>query len=167
MTDPLHWLTRPAAVPDADGAARATARQAQLTKPPGSLGALETLAIRLAALQARERPQIDTVQITLFAADHGIADEGVSAFPQAVTAQMIDNFAAGGAAISVLARTLGARLEVVDLGTVAASAAARNVRRERIAASTARWPPLDVPMAPIHSGLEWNSAALAFSQRMP
>lgn len=139
MTDSLHWLTRPAAVPDADWAARATARQTQLTKPPGSLGALETLAIRLAALQARERPQIDTVQITLFAADHGIADEGVSAFPQAVTAQMIDNFAAGGAAISVLARTLGAHLEVVDLGTVAASAAAGNVRRERIAASTANF----------------------------
>lgn len=127
---------RPIAAPDAACAAAARARQAQLTKPPGSLGALEALAVRLAALQRRERPQLDTVWISVFAADHGVAAEGVSAFPQAVTAQMIDNFAAGGAAISVLAAQLGATLEVIDLGTVAASRAA-GVRRARIAPSTA------------------------------
>jgi nicotinate-nucleotide--dimethylbenzimidazole phosphoribosyltransferase len=91
-------------------------RQAQLTKPPGALGELEAIAIRLAGLQGRERPAVDKVHISVFAADHGVADEGVSAFPQAVTAQMVGNFLNGGAAISVLANTLGATLEVVDVG---------------------------------------------------
>ncbi|MCC2656460.1 MAG: cobT [Panacagrimonas sp.] len=112
-------------VPDARAADAARSRQRRLTKPAGSLGALEGLAVRIAALQARERPSAQRVHVTVFAADHGVAVEGVSAFPQSVTAQMIDNFAAGGAAIAVLARELGARLEVVDLGTVSP-----RVRRE-------------------------------------
>lgn len=114
----LAWFRAPAAVPDAACEAAARARQNQLTKPPGALGQLETAAIRLAALQGRARPAVDRVQIAIFAADHGVAVEGVSAFPQAVTAEMIRNFARGGAAICVLARALDARLEVVNLGTV-------------------------------------------------
>jgi len=106
-------------MPDPAAETAARLRQETLTKPPGSLGQLEALATRLAALQGRERPGVDQVQIVVFAADHGVAAEGVSAFPQAVTAEMVKNFARGGAAISVLARTLGARLEVVNLGTVA------------------------------------------------
>lgn len=113
------WWELPARAIDADCMAAAEARQAQLTKPPGALGRLEALAVRLAGLQGRERPAIDAVAITVFAADHGIVAEGVSAFPQSVTAAMIANFCTGGAAISVAARQLGARLEVVDLGTVA------------------------------------------------
>ncbi|MGB1765604.1 nicotinate-nucleotide--dimethylbenzimidazole phosphoribosyltransferase [Alloalcanivorax xenomutans] len=92
-------------------------RQASLTKPAGSLGRLEQLAITLSAQQQRPRPAVDRVRIVVFAADHGVCAEGVSAFPQEVTGQMIANFVNGGAAISVLARHLGAELEVVNLGT--------------------------------------------------
>ena len=75
-------------------------------------------AVELAGLQGRTCPELDRVQIVVFAADHGVAEEGVSAFPQAVTVEMIRNFARGGAAISVAARRLGADLEVVDVGAV-------------------------------------------------
>lgn len=92
-------------------------RQKVLTKPRGSLGALERLAIQLAALQESERPRADAVRIILFAGDHGVTAQGVSAYPSTVTVQMLHNFAQGGAAISVLARELGAPLEVVDAGT--------------------------------------------------
>lgn len=112
------WLDSPAAPVDEAAAAAAAARQAQLTKPPGALGRLEELAVLLAGLQGRERPAVERVRIVVFAADHGVAAEGVSAFPQAVTVEMVKNFARGGAAISVLARALGAELEVVDAGTL-------------------------------------------------
>lgn len=98
---------------------KARAWQNQLTKPAGSLGRLETLAIELAALQHNLHPSATNVAIAVFAADQGVCAESVSAFPQAVTAQMIANFAGGGAAISVLAKSLGAQLEVINLGTVA------------------------------------------------
>jgi nicotinate-nucleotide--dimethylbenzimidazole phosphoribosyltransferase len=94
-------------------------RQDQLTKPTGALGQLEGLAIELAALQHTDRPRADCVPIIVFAGDHGIAAQGVSAYPQEVTIAMMANFAAGGAAISVLARELGSALEVVDAGTLA------------------------------------------------
>src|SRR5215467_10096564 len=100
----------------------ALARQAQLTKPAGALGRLEALAVELAGLQHNERPSAARVPIVIFAGDHGIAAQGVSAYPQAVTIAMMANFAAGGAAISVLARELGSSLEVVDAGTLAESA---------------------------------------------
>ena len=118
MTGSSDWFRKPAARPDAAARAAAAARQAQLTKPPGALGRLEDVALRLAALQGRERPALGRVHICVFAADHGVAAEGVSAFPQQVTAQMIANMAAGGAAIGVLARQSDAELELVDLGTV-------------------------------------------------
>jgi nicotinate-nucleotide--dimethylbenzimidazole phosphoribosyltransferase len=123
VNEPRHaitaseWLAIPAALPDAGAQRAAAARQAQLTKPPGALGRLEELAVRLAALQGTPRPSVERVHITVFAADHGVAAEGVSAFPQAVTAEMVKNFARGGAAISVAARALGAPLEVINLGT--------------------------------------------------
>jgi nicotinate-nucleotide--dimethylbenzimidazole phosphoribosyltransferase len=97
----------------------ARARQDQLTKPAGALGRLETLAIDLAGLQHTDRPRAGHVPIVIFAGDHGIAAQGVSAYPQEVTIAMMANFAAGGAAISVLARELGSTLEVVDAGTLA------------------------------------------------
>ncbi len=112
------WLTLPIAPLDEAAARRAHAHQQQLTKPPGSLGQLETLAEWLATRQGTDRPTADNIAITLFAADHGLASEGTSAFPQAVTGEMVKNFAHGGAAISVLARALDAQLEVVNLGTV-------------------------------------------------
>ncbi|MCH8544917.1 MAG: nicotinate-nucleotide--dimethylbenzimidazole phosphoribosyltransferase [Alcanivorax sp.] len=113
----------------------AAARQATLTKPAGSLGRLEQLAITLAAQQGRDKPAVDRVHIALFAGDHGVCEEGISAFPQTVTGQMIANFAAGGAAISVLARQLDATLEIIDTGTV--SARHPQAIDARIAAGTA------------------------------
>jgi len=118
MTTGIRWLQDDLRPIDARAAEAARARQDTLTKPPGSLGDLETLAIRLAGWQRRECPGIERVHITVFAGDHGVTAEGVSAFPQAVTAEMLRNFAHGGAAISVLARSLGACFEVVNLGTV-------------------------------------------------
>jgi len=106
------------AQPDAAFLQRALERQTQLTKPPGSLGQLEQWATRLAALQASDSPHIDTLQVSIFAADHGIAVEGVSAFPQVVTQEMVKNFVAGGAAVNVLARQLHATFEVVDVGLI-------------------------------------------------
>jgi nicotinate-nucleotide--dimethylbenzimidazole phosphoribosyltransferase len=99
--------------------AAAQARQNVLTKPPGSLGAIEALAIKLAGLQATATPRADHVPIILFAGDHGITAQGVSAYPSAVTVQMLRNFAGGGAAIAVLARELGVPLHVIDAGTLA------------------------------------------------
>ncbi|QVM92680.1 nicotinate-nucleotide--dimethylbenzimidazole phosphoribosyltransferase [Pseudomonas entomophila] len=115
---------------------QARARQQQLTKPTGSLGQLEGLAIRLAGLQGRERPTLEQVAITIFAGDHGVVEEGISAYPQAVTGQMLRNFVSGGAAISVLARQLEASLEVVDLGTVDPSLDLPGVRHLRLGAGT-------------------------------
>ena len=117
MSTNLDWLQHPAKNMDETARAAAQTRQQQLTKPPGALGQLESLAIQLAAMQGREKPQIDKVYISVFAGDHGIAEENVSAFPQLVTAEMVKNFARGGAAICVLAKQLAARLEVVNLGT--------------------------------------------------
>jgi len=102
--------------PDAAFHQRALERQSQLTKPPGSLGMLEGFAIRLAAMQGRDNPSLENIHVSIFAADHGIAEEGVSAFPQAVTAEMVKNFASGGAAVNVLARHANAHFEVIDVG---------------------------------------------------
>jgi len=137
MNEFVRWWTLPVRMPDAQMRAEALARQQLLTKPPGALGVLEDLVVQLAALQQCARPMVEDVHIAVFVADHGVAAENVSAFPQAVTAQMIDNLAAGGAAISVAARALGATLEVIDLGTVGHSRARRGVRREFIATSSA------------------------------
>jgi len=91
-------------------------RQLQLTKPPHSLGRLETIANRLAAIQQTVTPRIDGKRIYVVAADHGVTREGVSAYPREVTAQMVDNFLRGGAAINVLARNGGIDVKVVDAG---------------------------------------------------
>ncbi len=87
-----------------------------LTKPPGSLGALEDLAIQLSAITGELKPSMTPPAIIVFAADHGVAAEGVSAFPQEVTAQMVANLANGGAAINVFARQINALVEIVDVG---------------------------------------------------
>src|SRR6185437_467237 len=94
-------------------------REDQLTKPPGSLGRLEELAVHLAGITGQARPRFDHRVVIVLAGDHGVADAGVSAYPPAVTAQMVLNFLSGGAAINVLARQAGARVVVGDLGVAA------------------------------------------------
>lgn len=116
---PTCW-TQPLPPLDETARQQASERQMQLTKPPGSLGRLEQAAIQLSGQQGRANPIVKRVAISVFAADHGVCEEGISAFPQTVTAQMIENFAHGGAAISVMAKQLNAALEVINLGTVAA-----------------------------------------------
>lgn len=113
------WWREPAKLLDSPARDAAAARQGQLTKPPGSLGRLEEIAIHLAAMQGREKPVLARPWISVFAGDHGVVEEGVAAYPQTVTQQMLLNFIAGGAAVAVAARETGARLEVVDAGSLA------------------------------------------------
>jgi len=105
-------------IPPFDETAAEAARQRQnrLTKPTGALGRLESLSIQLAGITARPRPRFQNKAVILMAADHGVAGEGVSAYPPEVTAQMVLNFQRGGAAINVLARQAGAQVSVVDIG---------------------------------------------------
>ncbi len=112
------WWQQPIAELNRQTEQQALQRQGQLTKPPGSLGRMESLAVALAAMQGSTSPDIRVPWITIFAADHGIATLGVSAFPQAVTMEMVRNFSRGGAAITVLANLHSAKLEVVNVGTV-------------------------------------------------
>ncbi len=101
---------------DQEAMAAARARQDVLTKPRGSLGRLEDLSIQIAGITGNPRPHIRHKVITTMAGDHGVVAEGVSAFPQEVTPEMVYNFLRGGAAINVLSRHVGARVVVVDLG---------------------------------------------------
>lgn len=101
-----------------------------LTKPQGSLGRLEELAVQLAEITGENFPLVTPPGVIIFAADHGVVKEGVSAFPQEVTAQMVMNFVNGGAAINVFSRQIGAMLEVVDVGVAADVAAAGIVHRK-------------------------------------
>lgn len=114
----IDWLQQTISPPDRDYLQRAEQRQMQLTKPPGSLGRLESLAVRISGLQKSLMPDVSQTRIMIFAADHGIAHEGVSAFPQSVTAQMVRNFSVGGAAVSVLARQHNLPLQIVNLGLI-------------------------------------------------
>lgn len=104
---------------DAAAMAAARSRLDSLTKPPGSLGRLERLAVQIAGITANPRPRLAERVVVVMVADHGVVAEGVSAYPAAVTAQMVGNFARGGAAINVLARQVGARVVVVDVGVAA------------------------------------------------
>jgi nicotinate-nucleotide--dimethylbenzimidazole phosphoribosyltransferase len=132
------WWLAPAQAINIPVREEALARQQQLTKPTGSLGQLERVAVQLAGLQGRVKPKADALWIAIFAGDHGVVAEGVSAYPQEVTGQMLHNFVTGGAAISVLAQQLSAQLDVVDLGTVA-PLDLPGVRHLRIGAGTANF----------------------------
>ena len=114
LTDVRAMLTRLPA-PDQGAIAAATARNGQLTKPPGALGRLEDVAIWMAGWQGTDRPSAAKPQIAIFAGNHGVTARGVSAFPAEVTVQMVANFAHGGAAINQLAKAFGAKLDVLAL----------------------------------------------------
>lgn len=110
-------LARLTAAPAASNAATAQtkAREATLTKPPGALGRLEEISEWLAAWQDRAPPRIDKAAVVVFAGNHGVAARGVSAFPAEVTAQMVANFEAGGAAVNQLSRTAGADFKIIPI----------------------------------------------------
>src|SRR5690606_30855177 len=135
----MNWFEQGCREPDTGAEQAARQRQGQLTKPAGSLAALETLAIRLAGLQGRPLPSIDAIHIQLFAGDHGVVAEGVSAYPQAVTVEMLRNFVRGGAAISVLASLHDARLEVLDLGCATTHEQLPGVRELNLGPGTANF----------------------------
>lgn len=122
-------------------------RNAQLTKPAGSLGRLEDLAIWYASWRGTDRPRVEAPQIVVFAGNHGVVAQGVSAFPSEVTEQMVANFAAGGAAINQLARTFGARLDVhplsLDRPTADFTTAPAMSAAETLEALTAGWNAVD------------------------
>ncbi len=106
------------------------------TKPVGSLGRVEALAAQIARIQGTTAPRLDGCELTIFAADHGIAADGVSAYPQAVTRQMVENFLAGGAASTVFAATFGVPVRVVDAGVVGEALVAPGLVSRRIGAGT-------------------------------
>ncbi|WP_026369364.1 nicotinate-nucleotide--dimethylbenzimidazole phosphoribosyltransferase [Kallotenue papyrolyticum] len=114
----------------------AAQRQTRLTKPLGALGRLEALSVQLAGIMATPRPRLRQPTLVVAAASHGVAAEGVSAYPATVTAQMVANFLTGGAAINVLADLVGARLVVVDAGVDPAPPEHPRLRRLRIANGT-------------------------------
>ena len=117
--------------------AAAKARQDMLTKPAGSLGRLEELSIQLAGISGQEIPVIKDKVIITMAGDHGVVEEGVSAFPQEVTPQMVFNFLYGGAAINVLAKHVGARITIVDMGVAAEMEAHPLLVDKKVARGTA------------------------------
>lgn len=130
------WWQHPTTPLHQDAQAEALARQQTLTKPAGALGLLETVAVCLAGMQGQVCPQLHTPFIAIFAADHGIAHAGVSAFPPEVTLQMVANFAQGGAAICVLSRQIGATFEVVDVGVAGDTSAFVGVVQDKTAHGT-------------------------------
>ncbi len=109
------------------------------TKPRGSLGRLEDLACQLASVQRTATPSVSSKAVVVMGADHGVAEEGVSAYPQEVTAQMLLNFARGGAGINVLARHSGARVVVVDIGVAHPLPAMPEIFSQRVRAGTANF----------------------------
>jgi len=125
-------------------------RQAELTKPHGSLGGLEDLSAQLAGMTGQARPKVDRKSVIVMAADHGVTLEGVSAYPAEVTRQMVLNFLHGGAAINVLARQAGARVVVVDIGVVSEFKEMQGLVRRKTAAGTrnfATGPAMTLPQA--------------------
>ena len=130
------WFLEPTKPISRDYEEKARAYQLTLTKPPGSLGELENIAVRFCAMKATLKPQMKTICVRVFAGDHGVCAQGVSAFPQAVTGQMIENFLHGGAAISVLSKSLDADFAVVNMGCVNAVASHEKLHDRTVAAGT-------------------------------
>lgn len=122
---------------DSTAAARAWERLDSLTKPPRSLGRLEELAAAVAAIQGTDRPSVARRAVLLMAADHGVVAEGISPYPQSVTLQMVANFAAGGAAINQIARSVRADLLLYDVGVAGDTSGFEGVHQIKVAAGTA------------------------------
>jgi len=121
---------------DTEALEEAQVRQNSLTKPQGSLGRLEDVACWFAARQGKQVPDSLRPHVCVFAGDHGVVEEGVSAFPSVVTAEMLKNFAAGGAAINVLAKQNGASLSVVDVGVQSDVSAVKGIKHAKVRSGT-------------------------------
>ncbi len=135
MTD-THWWLDATAPLSASARGNAQAHQDQLTKPQGSLGRLESIAIELAAMQNTSKPQIKQPHMLVFAGDHGIVAQGVSAFPQSVTIAMLANFVNGGAAVATLCKQQGIQLSVINCGTAASCEHLTQITHKPIMAGT-------------------------------
>ncbi|OCZ70321.1 nicotinate-nucleotide--dimethylbenzimidazole phosphoribosyltransferase [Acinetobacter pittii] len=135
----MNWWLQSVQQLDLDAKQQAEQHQLQLTKPTGALGDLELIAVKLASLQSNAHPQVSHPWITIFAGDHGVVEENISAYPQAVTHQMLQNFTTGGAAISVIAKYHQAHLQVIDCGTVGEAYEYAGVERHCIRAGTANF----------------------------
>ncbi|MDC5535630.1 nicotinate-nucleotide--dimethylbenzimidazole phosphoribosyltransferase [Acinetobacter baumannii] len=135
----MNWWLESVQQPNLDKKQQAEQHQLQLTKPTGALGDLEQIAITLASLQSNVHPQVSHPWITIFAGDHGVVEENISAYPQAVTRQMLQNFTTGGAAISVIAKYHQAHLQVIDCGTAGEAYEYAGVERHCIRAGTANF----------------------------
>lgn len=156
MADQLERLVAGVGALDAPAMAAAADRQSQLTKPAGALGRLETLSIQLAGITGALRPALTPRQIIVCAADHGVVAEGTSAYPSAVTAQMVLNFLNGGAAINVLARCFGAGVTVLDVGVLEDLPEHPQLQRRKIRRGTA-----NLRLQPAMSRAEAVAAILA------
>jgi len=150
---------------DADAMAAAADRLDRLTKPPGSLGRLEALAVQLAGIRGDLVTDIRRPAIVVFAADHGVTARGVSPYPSAVTRQMVANFLAGGAAVSVLARAAGADLVVVDVGVAGDPIEAPAARGARFVADRVANGTRDLTVEPAMTGDE-AAGAIAVGRRV-
>ncbi|MFW1860700.1 nicotinate-nucleotide--dimethylbenzimidazole phosphoribosyltransferase [Acinetobacter baumannii] len=135
----MNWWLESVQQPNLDAKQQAEQHQLQLTKPTGALGDLEQIVITLASLQSNAHPQVNHPWITIFAGDHGVVEENISAYPQAVTRQMLQNFTTGGAAISVIAKYHQAHLQVIDCGTAGEAYEYVGVERHCIRAGTANF----------------------------
>lgn len=135
----MNWWLDACKAPNADTQQQAQERQLQLTKPTGSLSVLENVAVQLAGLQGQVKPTVEKPWITIFAGDHGVMAENISAYPQAVTRQMLQNFATGGACISVIAKEYAGMLQVIDCGSVGDAYEYVGVERHCIAQGTANF----------------------------
>ncbi|MBA6412644.1 nicotinate-nucleotide--dimethylbenzimidazole phosphoribosyltransferase [Parahaliea sp. F7430] len=154
----MNWYHQACPAPSAVHRQLAQQRQTELTKPLGSLGRLEEIAVDFAGWQATALPELSRIAVRVFAADHGISRRGVSAYPPEVTTQMIANFANGGAAINVLSAAQQADFAVVNMGTFSAAVASPKVYNLQLAAGSA-----DLSSAPALSP-ELVEACLAAGQ---
>jgi len=132
----LHRTIEAIRLLDKEAMNKAWLRQGQLTKPRGSLGRLEELSIKLAGITGKEMPRIEHKAIVTMVGDHGVIAEGVSAYPQEVTGQMVYNFLRGGAGINVLARHVGARGVIVDMGVAASLEPHPSLVSKKVASGT-------------------------------
>jgi nicotinate-nucleotide--dimethylbenzimidazole phosphoribosyltransferase len=173
VTDGLFSTLAATVKPPSEAAARAAAQlQDRLTKPRGSLGRLEALGAQLSAIAGTCPPPVpEPVTIAIFAGDHGVVEAGVTPWPSEVTAQMVANFCAGGAAINVLARHIGATVVVVDVGVATPIPASATVVRRNVARGTAnlaKGPAMtpDQVNAALDVGAEIGKEAVANGARM-